>query len=810
MTAYNLEDHHLTVEELPTWMRPSLPKNDWAVWAVFFLCLVAMIPLFRNEGLPSTLQAELETYRIVSVADNLPSGHLYPRWSSEFNYGYGSPLFNYLAPFPHYAGGMHLAITDEPPHVSLKWMIGMALTIGGISTFAFVQRLWGSAGGIFAAAVFLFSPYMSLTAPFLMTDMGVLYAISFFPTFLWAIDRALIHGRGRDLLILAIVGAVLLLCDNSLSPLLFALGIGWIVWLRLATPQYYWRLTVFGLILGIALASFYLLPAYAEWDEVRWQSYLTYPYAVDSSTLFEFLPPTDRSAFNPSPTMHVGIGIWTLTLVGSAILIAESARRFLPRQRALLPQKPTPETTLNSHSLYATFYFLVLLFPLCSLALSPHHPIWTSQDQFEDLRPIDLIGIITFSSACLSGQIIVALECYLHNFWRRLIALLILLIIFVPATANVFYTPSFVAVRDIRQQQVQTEQRGHALGTITNGQLLPRSVQTLPDLNELAISTSGGERQDKIDRRDLPPNIRISIQNQSPTTDSFVIESPIEQELTILTFYFPGWHAERNNTTIPVTAIPPYGLIQLPLQDGNNEIILHFQDTQIRWWSWVISGTSLLIAIFSGYWLERLHHEKGLRPYLSPLAARRLRERKQLAIITVICLSVTVYFIRLNPSWVTTTTERGATPSGVTRYPLIVDGGIGFQGFAFEPSVIRGNTQFILKTYWVANPDRPNLPDYQIRIRLQNRVDPTKTFEKRYRHLSTWPTNQWTLAGYIVADYDLDIPSDLPSGEYEIYLIIESCNRVDLIPCEDTLPRPVTDLRRYYPYILLPEYLRIE
>jgi hypothetical protein len=215
------------------------------------------------------------------------------------------------------------------------------------------------------------------------------------------------------------------------------------------------------------------------------------------------------------------------------------------------------------------------------------------------------------------------------------------------------------------------------------------------------------------------------------------------------------------------------------------------------------------MVVVLGYWLERQGKEKSVRPYITPLTVRIIRDRKWMVAIMVTMLSSSIFLIYQNPQWVTVNTVRGEVPPIAEFYPRIIDGGIGFQGYKLNTTQAQANDTIILTTYWVANPDRPNLPDYQIKIILTRQSDGVISYEKSYRHISSWPTNQWPLQDYIVAVYTLFLPDNLAAGEYQIALEVGSCDRIDLVPCGDALPRTVTDLRNASKQIVLPQLISV-
>lgn len=798
-------------EEVPSWMRPMLPKADWGLVAMVVLCTLATLPLFLYEGLPPTFEAELQMYRVLVMSESLREGDLYPRWAADFNYGYGSPLFNYLAPLPHYLGGLYGLLTDVQPHESLKVMLGVAIFVGGIGTMSFIRRRSGLLAGVFAGILFLFSPYILVTAPYLVTDLGMLWAVSLFPVVLWALDRALVHGRGRDLAILGLTSAALWLADSALSPILFVLVGGWMVWVWLIEfSRSFWRVPLAGLLIGMGLAAFYFIPARAEWDEVIWTSHSAYPSAVDTTTLLGPFPSLDRSAFNPQPTLHLGTALWLFAFFGMAVLGWELIQRLQNRSKPSSEEKSTliVEPGLLPVSPLVFIYFAGLTVALL-VVLTQGKQTLPPIEGFDRLKLIDLLGVMVFCCAILGSQMIVFIERYLQHFYRRIAGLLIVGGVLMLASVNLLYTPEFLSVRTpvTVGQYIDVELRGHTLSTLREGLLLPVTVSEMPSPSAELLNSYALEQIDKIEKRGLPANVRVSIRRHTATTDDFVIETPTEQDLTILTFNFPGWEAQQDNQALEVQTSVENGLIRLPLRSGRNDILLQFRDTSIRSLSWVLSGSSFLVLAVAAMWMER-RQEKVTVPFLNPMTYRLIRERQVLVMLLVALMGAVVALARLTPEGVSIASPSSTIPPTATTLRRIVDGGIGFLGYDLSVNTANAGEEVVLTTFWRAN--RPNLPDYQIRILLLENDSDTIVYQHLYRHISDWPSNRWRQQGYIMASYLLALPDDLPSGTYTVALEVSNCEQVSLTPCEDALPRQIFDQRPLGSRIVLSQTLKVE
>ena len=76
------------------------------------------------------------------------AGEPYPRWASNFYFGYGYPIFNYYAPLTYYLGlGVELMPRLDAVD-GVKAMFVLGLVAAGIGMYGFVRGPLGANGRI--------------------------------------------------------------------------------------------------------------------------------------------------------------------------------------------------------------------------------------------------------------------------------------------------------------------------------------------------------------------------------------------------------------------------------------------------------------------------------------------------------------------------------------------------------------------------------------------------------------------------------------------------------------------------------------
>ncbi|MCB9437039.1 MAG: hypothetical protein H6673_08630 [Anaerolineales bacterium] len=771
---FNPNDYGLEVEDLPTWMRPRYRGIDWTVVATLILCIVACWPILNAPiySIPRSLQAETELYRIVEIASVMESGQVYPRWAANFNYGYGSPIFNYVAPLPYYLGGTYLILTQDAPPIGLKAIALLGVFCLGLATTAFARRRWGDTVGVMATALVLFSPTLASTVH-LYTDLGVLWAGAFFMGSLWSLERLVAHGRGRDMALSAFMTMGLLLSHYSVAPIYLAIITGWVITCR----SQHFRWVVMSLLLGIGGASLFLVPAVIDANAVTWEPLSVYPTAVKTSQLFEASPRLDLALFNPPPIMRLGVAQWLLGIAGAGWLLWK-------RKKA------------DSYFLGWGLLFILLLH---------FSEMWAYQNTFGAFRSTDIMLPLTLCAALVASQTVNLIEEQVSTTRRRWLSMTIIIFMVTLSGASTIIMPSYLPTSrsDVTTQHLNSELRGYMLGSITNGHLLPQGVEVLPDVSRSVVGNL--EQIDKIDRLSLPRNTRVTILEHSPSNDSFIIENrSTEHEITILTFNYPGWKATRNQERIDLRTQSPNGFIGLAIEPEINDIHLYFSETPIRQLAWSISGISLLIMAALVIWRER--RATPLPPNtLTPLAYKRQRERYRLIAFMTIVLAITYGAIHFRPALVTTQTPNTSIPNEAVPMERIVEGGLDFLGFDLEQTQVNAGNSVFLNTYWASSV--PNLPNYQLELSVLHNGAVVQS--QTYRHLANWPSREWPLDGYTIATYRIPMPT-VP-GDYTISLQVGTCERLDLRPCEVLEPRDVYDLHGpATQQIILPQTIRVE
>ena len=213
--------------------------------------------------------------RVGEMALALSEGQLPVRWSSNFGYGYGMPLFEFYAPLPFYIGaGLYLLGLDLILTLKLLWLGCAIFTAWG--GYKLGTSLYGRSGGILTAAALTMAPYRALNL-YVRGALSEGFGIMALPWILYGIVLV-VRKKSGGWLILSLAVAVLALSHNLTTlmfvPLsaVFAGGLLLIERARFASIRE-WLLQAAivagSYLLGIGLAAFYIFPALVEKDATK-------------------------------------------------------------------------------------------------------------------------------------------------------------------------------------------------------------------------------------------------------------------------------------------------------------------------------------------------------------------------------------------------------------------------------------------------------------------------------------------------------------------------------------------------------------
>ena len=259
-------------------------------------------------------------------------GQLPVRWVEWIQHGVGQPLFNY-----YQVGFYYLVELVHALGLPLSLAVKLTIAVCWLSGAGFMFLLFKPRGlwpAVLAASVFVWSPYLMLDA-YVRGDYPELAAIALAPGALWSIDRLLRWGRPRHVFGLALVIGLLLVTHLLAAMVILPLCAAYTlarIWTDRSSSQRL-HLVLTGTLLGVGLASFYLVPAIGELSAINisrlTSSYFDYhQHFVSLRQWFDWSWGYGGSGAVTDHPMSIQLGVvqW-LVLVSAVLLIAIAAAR---------------------------------------------------------------------------------------------------------------------------------------------------------------------------------------------------------------------------------------------------------------------------------------------------------------------------------------------------------------------------------------------------------------------------------------------------------------------------------------------------
>jgi hypothetical protein len=309
----------IPTEQLPDWMRPHPRRINWALLALLLLSIPAVLPLLLIPVLSADNDSPLYIARSLQTASLLRSGILYSRWMPDMYNGLGSPLFNYLAPLPHYLAGVYELFTDTPATQTLRILTILSMVGAGVGML-FLAARWGQFAGLLAGLTYLYSAPVVYILPREKGDLASLMSLALFPYVLHFLIRLGRNPSRRDLVASVGMLALWALADTRLM-LVGLIPVIIIAWFQ-PTSMY----PLLALILAAFMTAFFWFPALAERQQVVWVQ-------ASINTNGEWIIPLKAApaGFQPIGWQHLALGWGVPGLALSAGYVLIFLKR-LPKQ----------------------------------------------------------------------------------------------------------------------------------------------------------------------------------------------------------------------------------------------------------------------------------------------------------------------------------------------------------------------------------------------------------------------------------------------------------------------------------------------
>ncbi len=535
-------------------------KNLFSIIIVVLFAVIAGFPLF-HPGLPPTHDGEYHVIRFFLFDEALRDGNFYPRWAGHLNNGFGVPLFNFVYPLPNYVASiLHLANVSFID--SFKISMFAATIIGGIFFYLWSKEFWGRLGGIVSSIFYTFSPYHFVDI-YIRGSVGEVWALGFFPAFLWTYTKFVKSRRKVFLILSSIFLALIIFSHNILALMFFVFSLSYVVFLICMEKEKKYLIlnTLYLILLGLGLSAIFWLPAIYE------TKYVTGLQIFDITAyfpqLYQLLIPSWGSGFSGAGIQNelsYQIGaVNSLAIFLSVIVIVLQIKR-------------------KSNKLPCTLFFFACFIFTFYLMLNISLPIWKAIPFMNYFQfPWRLLSLEILFASFLAGSIF-SLRIK-SRFMNLSIAIFLIFIAFI---LGIGYTkPAYYMYRNDNYYIDRPN--------FINGTNSPGNVFNTIYLNSIPAK----EKERAVFVRG---NGEIIIDKAKSNFYALTIRIDTNSEIQANLAYFPGWEVYVNNKKESLK-LTQNGRFIFPVPKGVNKIEIVFKDTLVRKISEYISIVSFGIIV---------------------------------------------------------------------------------------------------------------------------------------------------------------------------------------------------------------------
>jgi hypothetical protein len=721
-------------QTLPAWMRQSRRGVDWGILLVLALSAAAAWAFLLQGGLPRTNASENYVFRTADYAESILEGRLYPRWSPNVFGGYGAPITHYLPPgAPYVAAIIQILLTDNPVD-AVRVLYALSLTLAGCMMYVLVTRHAGAAAGVVAAALYVYSPYVGLTAPHILGDLLAVMTCALVPALLWSINRLLALNRLQDFPLVAGTTAALMLTDLRYAGVGGALALVYLLWHgRQGTAAHRLVYAALGCLVGVLLSSFYWFPALLELGDIHWRAaFSTMERRVDIAQLFAPLRQVDLAEMVVTPQFTLGIPQCIVLLFGILSLVLDRAQ--------------------------TGFYWMFLALGVVLVLILGAFPtqVW-------------LLGVITLCLA-IGSSAIIRLRVRVPNRWQRL-ALPVFIILLLATSSSVWLSPSWnESFGDTSSNaQVEYERQGFGVAIIPPNMAIPATIPDTLSPNRFLLEGYQFGVISKIFPDQVTATMQAGTLAHFSHVDLIQITTTLPTTLEILTAYFPGWSATVDGVPVGIAPQANTGLIEVAIpQTSTSELRVALEATPVRTTAWMISWGAVITVVLIGW--RKFGQEDRLFNELKLLSTQEAR----LTAVVIGCFVGVLVLFALPSSPVSLRSPAGHALRDTVLMRNLTDVGIQTIGYRLTRDHYQVGETASVDIFWRTARALPE--NYQVRGFLVPVYDPRlRVNETDFQHPGGYPTRRWLPNRYISDVYRFTLSPRLIPGDYQIALEVYRC-----------------------------------
>lgn len=373
---------------------------------VITLSLLPLVYLIFDSRIPHTHDGVVHLARMTAYYKALSDGQFPVRWAGDLNYGYGMPLFNFMYQVPYLISSVFIFLGFGLAN-SFKLVLAISYVLSGIFMFWFGKAFFKDEKKALLITIFYqFAPFRFIEL-LVRGSFGEVYTYTFFPLILFGLTKLFKRQNYRNILITAIATSLLILSHNALSLSFFAIAVLFSLFFAGSKKLFLWSLV--SLLLGIALAAFYWLPAIAEHKYTYGDLFMKDMYKEHFPPIQNFFIPN----FNNSSKLQTGgisvqFGLFhELGLVSGIIflyrILSLSFRTRKSSEKSRSSQQISMRSLLRRDDIKVALFCFVIFFTILFFMQPVSKIVWQHLSLLRQFQfPWRLLGLVAFATSLLS------------------------------------------------------------------------------------------------------------------------------------------------------------------------------------------------------------------------------------------------------------------------------------------------------------------------------------------------------------------------------------------------------------------------
>lgn len=581
--------------------------------------IVSLIVLAASWSLLSPQFFRVHDYvhaaRVAEMSRALADGHIIPRWSQNFGFGYGMPLFEFYAPLPYFIGAL-LYMSGIPMIIVLKLLFFMTNLLVACGSYLLGKSLFNKHVGLLMAAMLTLAPYRALNL-FVRGALSESWGIMAMPWILYGV--VLIFSGKKSGSVITVISLSALLLSHNLMSMIFLPSIALF---SLALAAYHlvvknlpanetlttklqsiykpvMDLLLSGL-LAVGLTAFYTVPALVEKDLTKVKEAVTggyFDYHLHFLYLRQFV--TDNWGYGGSgwgPQDDISFFLGWPQLVMILISLSLVALKLFSSLR-----------TKQLSQLVKKCIFFVVLFSglvLINIVMTTEKtaPLWSSVEFFSYIQfPWRWLGSAVVWVALLASLAVFAVS---DTRFKRIFTGVFLLV----SLVNAQYFRPAEYLQDFNSFYYTDEQK-----------ISKQMSSILYDYMPTAVPITISPPQNAIDCNSQVTDFKQECSNTEvieKKTHQLLLKTAFENDTKIILSIadFPGWKVELDGEIIK-HQVNENGLLELTVPKGTHLVGATFASTPVRSVSdavTLLSAFIFLVVVFAKY--KAFDLEKQVKP----------------------------------------------------------------------------------------------------------------------------------------------------------------------------------------------------